>query len=222
MCGRYLFVNHKKVACNLCWRLYFKPFLDKKCEVCGYPLRLSPGCEPLCGECFRGRSFNFDAVDYFTLYDGIVEIAIKKLKFEFRRDIAEVLGDGIKLHLCKFLKKKKVDFVVPVPLHPDELKVRGFNQCELILRGAKIPFVSGVVRLYPGKRQSTLGKKERRENVRGLFGLEKGIDFRGKTVCIFDDIFTTGSTADEIARLLKDSGAKRVVVYTLARATTLK
>ena len=151
-----------------------------------------------------------------------MEVAIKKLKFEFRKDVAEVLGKEIKFHFRKFLKKENVDLVVPVPLHPDELKVRGFNQCELILCGASVPFISGVVKVYPGKRQSTLGKKERRGNVRGLFDVRKGIDFAGKTVCIFDDIFTTGSTADEIAKLLKSAGAKKVVVYTLARATALK
>ncbi len=222
VCGKFLFSNHKKVACGSCCKLYFKPFIGAKCKVCGYPLSLSPGCEPLCRYCFEGRVFSFDNYSYFGLYEGLIEVAIKKLKIDGRKDVAQVIGGEISFYLRRFLNENGVKLLTFVPAHKEEKEMRGFNQCEMILEFSSLPFVSILEKMFHGKKQAVLGRKGRKINVKGLFKVKEGVDLSGKNVCIFDDIFTTGSTVNEVATVLKEAGAHEVSVFTVARSVSVK
>ncbi|OMH40837.1 phosphoribosyltransferase [Desulfurobacterium indicum] len=221
VCGKFLIGKHRKIACEECWKIHIKPFSGKRCIICGYPLNLAPGSEPLCRDCFeKKRKFNFSEISYFGLYSGLLEIAIKTFKIGKRHDIGEEIGKTISVHFKNFLSRNRMDFVIPVPLHIEELKTRGFNQCHLILSAANIPFMDGVEKRYHGKKQALLSKEERRKNVKGLFSIKREIisNIRGKRLCIFDDIFTTGSTVNEIAEELIKAGADTIYVYTVARS----
>ena len=220
-CGKFLIGRHRKIACEKCWQTHIKPFYGKKCIVCGFPLKLSPGSEPLCRECFEKRkNFNFSNVSYFGFYNGLLKTAIKAFKIEKRIEVGTEIGRTISGHLKNFLSQNNVDMVIPVPLHREELKTRGFNQCHIILSAAEVPFTNAVDKRFHGKKQALLSKEERKENVKGLFSVKKEFSsaIKGKNICLFDDIFTTGSTVNEIASELLKSGAKTVHVYTVARS----
>ena len=117
------------------------------------------------------------------------------------------------------------DIVIPVPLHGDKLKKRGFNHAELIGRGfterAGLLFDPGVlVRTRATVPMKGLGPEERRANIRGAFAIRNSRlpKIQGSRILLIDDIFTTGSTVDEIASLLKSQGASRVDFLAFAAA----
>jgi len=119
--------------------------------------------------------------------------------------------------------------VVPVPLHRTKLHQRGFNQAELISRAAmKIRPRGDRLRLCAGvlerKRETAsqigLTSHQRRENLRGVFGVAQPELVKGREVLVVDDVYTTGATVSECTRVLRRAGATRVWVATVAR--TLK
>ena len=216
-CGSFLFLDHHYIACNECWESYFREFKGDKCSVCGYPLRLKPGTGTVCRECLEsGKTFHFDGVNYFGFYDELIELSIKAVKFEKRLPVSREIGRTIEKHLKNYIKEVGAEIIIPVPLHPEELKERGFNQCEEILKGAGISFFSFVKKVYNTEKQASLPARRRRENVRGIFRVTGNV--KNKRVLIFDDVFTTGSTVNEIATELKEKGALKIFVYTVARS----
>ena len=115
--------------------------------------------------------------------------------------------------------------MIPVPLHADKLKKRGFNHAELIGRGfterAGLLFDPGVlVRTRATVPMKGLGPEERRANIRGAFTIRNSrlTQIQGARILLIDDIFTTGSTIDEISSLLKCHGASRVDFLAFAAA----
>ncbi len=218
VCGSFLFKDHYFVACKECWEEKFTPYSGRKCSVCGHPLEFLPGAPSICRRCLeKKRTFNFDSVFYFTLYRGLPEFAVKELKFSRLKPVAQAIGETISGHLLEVLSQLGVDLIVPVPVSRETLRERGFNQTEEILKRAGIPYVSLLEKPFTPEKQSTLSFKERSENVRGVFRVksEFKLELLGKSVLIFDDVFTTGATADEIAGLLKRHGAREVFVYTV-------
>jgi ComF family protein len=119
--------------------------------------------------------------------------------------------------------------VVPVPLHARKLRQRGFNQSELIAQHA-IKLGGGSGRLVLHSRvlerrretQSQIGltRHQRRENLRGAFAVARPEEIAGREILLVDDVFTTGTTVSECARVLRRAGASKVFVATVAR--TLK
>ncbi len=218
VCGSFLFRNHYFVACKECWEESFTPYTGEKCSICGHPLEFLPGAPGICKRCLeKKRTFNFDSVFYFTLYRGLPEFAVKELKFSRLKPVANVIGKTISDHFLNFLSQLSVDLVVPVPVSRETLKERGFNQTEEMLKGAGVPYTPLLEKPFIPEKQSTLSFKKRSENVRGVFRIKDEFRMKllGKSVLIFDDVFTTGATANEIAGLLKRHGAKEVYVYTV-------
>jgi competence protein ComFC len=218
VCGSFLIGEHKFVSCLPCWEENVKKYEGEKCINCGFPLEFLPGANGLCRRCLeRRREFYFDGVEFFTLYSGLPEVALKELKFSKVRPIAYEIGREISEDLLEKIEKWKVDTVVPVPIGNGRLRERGFNQTEEILKGAKVKFKIAVEKEFESRRQSELSKEERIENVKELFKVRENLkrEVFGKRVLIFDDVFTTGSTVNEIARVLKESGALSVFVYTV-------
>jgi ComF family protein len=116
-----------------------------------------------------------------------------------------------------------LDLVVPIPLHRKKLRERGFNQAELI---AKVVAKHLQVRLTKGnlKRrkatitQTSLDREERRRNLREAFTVKNRDEFQAKNVLLVDDVYTTGATIKEAAKVLKEARVKDVYVFALARA----
>ncbi|MBR3502914.1 MAG: ComF family protein [Clostridia bacterium] len=120
--------------------------------------------------------------------------------------------------LIPVLRAERFDCVAPVPLHRKRLRERGFNQAELIAsliaRELGIPLSTAVKRTRNTRRQAKLPPGERRRNVVGAFLCERPFD--GLRVLLVDDVFTTGSTANNCAAAIRDAGAADVQALTIA------
>ena len=116
-----------------------------------------------------------------------------------------------------------IDLIVPVPLHIKRLRKRGFNQALLLFTKwattENIPYDPHVLK-RPQKTvpQTNLSRKERKKNIRGAFEIRSPVAIKGKRILLVDDVYTTGSTVNECARILVQGGAAMVDVLTLARA----
>jgi len=127
------------------------------------------------------------------------------------------LEDGYRQHYAG----EAWDALVPVPLHPERRKKRGFNQSAEIASWAGkrvgVPVVEALRRVKATVPQARLTRAERLRNLRGSLELAGGFDPQGRRLVICDDVFTTGATADACARILRRAGAAEVVALTVAR-----
>ncbi len=115
-----------------------------------------------------------------------------------------------------------IDLIVPVPLHSVKLREREFNQAELLARQIKAGFdisisSNNLKKVKFGPPQTALGRHERLSNPKGTFKARRPSSLRRRSILLVDDVFTTGSTADECSRVLLEAGARKVDVLTLAR-----
>ncbi|MEF8917076.1 MAG: ComF family protein [Candidatus Bipolaricaulota bacterium] len=214
LCGKGL-ATHRYI-CESCLDS-FERITDPICEKCGKPAPESGG---VCSECAKGNR-EFFLARSFGLYrpgKGLAE-AIAGLKYEgekaLSKDLAPLLDKGKTGELLE-----DVDALTFVPLSRKKLRDRKFNQAELLARKVsqitEISLVQTLVKLEATRPQAELSREERLENVRGSFDYDETIDH--DRVLLIDDVFTTGSTVDECSRVLKDAGAERVYVATLARS----
>ena len=178
----------------------------------------------------RRASPHFERACFFSSYDGALRGLIHLLKYQQIKPAAELLG--------KLLAKTVVqhrDFadeapllVVPVPLFRAKTRQRGFNQAELLARvlvkhlsRQSSPAVelhsSNLRRIRATISQTGLTRHQRRANVRGAFALSHPEAVQGRSVLLVDDVFTTGTTLSECAKVLRSAGAEKVWVATVAR-----
>jgi ComF family protein len=210
------------------------PISGLLCVTCGervegaYAPDGNPG-EILCTLCRRLQPPYVKATAYGSYESGLREL-IHLLKYEQVRPAANVLGRM----LAEAIEDLRPLFagtpiVVPVPLHSRKLRQRGFNQAELIARAAvklmpvesRLQLSSGVLqRCRETQSQIGLSRHQRRENMRGAFAVATAEEIQGSEVLLVDDVFTTGTTVSECARVLRRAGASKVFVATVAR--TLK
>ena len=183
-----------------------------------------------CESCRKKKKL--DGIYFATLYENpLVKKMIHYFKYEpFVKELAKPLTFLIITHLlnlnktsCHDLKNKSM--LLPIPLHRQKLKWRGFNQSEEIAKELseflKVPVQANVL-TKPFKTQSQTGLKVRQriKNVRGAFEVKRKKQVKGKTILLIDDVLTTGSTMEEAAFALKQSGAKEVWGIVVAREKT--
>lgn len=152
-------------------------------------------------------------------YSGPVQRLIRDMKFR-RITRHTVRLRQLLHHAIKPQKVQGMDAVVPVPLHTDRLRERGFNQTALIFRpwAARqgIIWLEALTRTRATEPQWELDLKERRKNIKGAFAVTRPELIVGKNILLVDDIFTSGLTMEECARVLKRAGAKKVQGLALA------
>jgi ComF family protein len=181
------------------------------------------------GRCVHCRDEEpaFDRALSFGEYKGPLRGLIHLLKYEGVTPVAEALGRMLAQTVCDLLPgcgETKV-LLVPVPLHQDRRRTRGFNQAELIARAVarhsayKLEVSSSLlVRHRETISQVGLSREERIENMRNAFRVPDRQRVEGRAVILVDDVMTTGTTLSECARILKSAGAERVWAATVARA----
>ena len=159
-------------------------------------------------------------------FEPPVDDLIRRLKYHGVIANARVLG----VLLAEAARQRAAPLpalLVPVPLHPARFRERGFNQAAAIAlyasRLLQIPVARHAVRrVRDTPSQTTLGPRERQQNLRGAFAIPNGRQLRrlrdANHVAIVDDVVTTGSTADELRRLLIAAGVSQVEVWAVARA----
>lgn len=172
-----------------------------------------------CSRC-RAAAPALDGVRAVCWLEGPVRRGIHQLKYRRARVVADWLAGLLLASLAA--RPLLADLVVPVPVPPDRLRQRGFNQAELLARpvaaATGAPLAPGLlVRTRPTRPQVGLGAAERRRNVRGAFACLDPAAVRGRRVLVVDDVLTTGATLDECARALKAAGASQVYGLAVAR-----
>jgi ComF family protein len=176
---------------------------------CGEP---APAIEGLCGLCIKDEHA-FDFARSALLFTRTLREIIHHLKYSDRVSLAKPLGDILKE--CLGREPFTGDLIIPVPLHPSRERERGFNQAELIATRLGRPVARHLLwRQKNTPSQTGLTRNQRKRNLAAAF--ETRGDVKG-TVIVVDDVYTTGSTMNEIARTLKRAGAERVEVLTVAR-----
>jgi ComF family protein len=211
-----------------------RPIAGGTCSICGErlhsPYAFLAEAEARCGLCRRVEPPFVKAVAYGS-YEGGLRDLIHILKYGQVRPAANVLGRM----LAEVIEGLEPSFgrgtvaVVPVPLHARRLRQRGFNHSELIAQAAlKLRSTAGRLLLNAKilergrdtQSQTGLTRHQRRENIRGAFFVVKPEGLSGREILLVDDVFTTGTTVSECARVLLRAGASKVWVATVAR--TLK
>lgn len=195
------------------------------CEKCGRPLsEINPS--ERCFVC-RQHMHYFDRGFTCTAYSSCEREMIFSLKYYGHADvadtIAEIMYDRMTAEFSPDELYAMYDMLLPVPLHRHKYSIRGFNQAGLIADAfAELSGISSDPYILIRKRETrmmrSLSPEERRENIRGAFEIRprRRPDVDGRSLLIIDDIFTTGSTIDEIARILREAGAAKVDFLTFA------
>jgi len=243
LCGAPLINISRLPVCEECLAA-IRPIAGETCSICGerlispfvlsaqadfLPTEASSTRELLCGLCRRLTPPYVKATAYGSYDSGLREL-IHLLKYNNVRPAANVLGRMLAeaMEDLQPLFGDREIVVVPVPLHSRKLRQREFNQSELIARAAlKLNRIAGLQlnagilqRCRETQSQIGLSRHQRRENVRGAFVAPRPKEVIGREVLVVDDVFTTGTTVSECARVLRRAGASKVYVATVAR--TLK
>jgi ComF family protein len=156
-------------------------------------------------------------------YEGSLQEAIHRWKYEGKTTLTPFLGNWMVEGLHRYWDPNRFDLLIPVPLHPQRLRERGFNQALLLVkevsRQTGIPYRKRLLRkVRPTTPQVNLSGVEREKAVRGSFHMIRKEEVKGKSILLVDDVYTTGATVNECARVLLTAGAERIDVITLAHA----
>jgi len=214
-----------------------RTFLKPPCPLCdrtGNPF-LCQDCERQLDACrleqSRPEQRNAHVLAWGT-YDGVLKRAIHAMKYEGMADIAPILGQRLgEAWLAQGLQtcSERPIVLVPVPLHRDRLRQRGYNQAELIAEQFSrvtglLHLPQGLLRVKATAAQHQLTPKDRQRNLKGAFrlGPDWTIDRMTSRVLLVDDIYTTGTTVRAAAKELRRSGISVVGVATVARATFVR
>ena len=230
LCERLLIQASRIPICEECLAS-FGPIGENICRICGQPLETfqNPTSEGqtldevrrICGVC-QLQTYAFDRARSYARYEKGLIRAIILLKFER----IEPLGAWFAERLLELARKEGllgVDVVVPVPLHRQRERERGYNQADLIAkpfaRRLKLPYWPNVlVRKRPRPDRHILTFRERWESVNGAFATQNPGQVDNLRVLLLDDVLTTGATLNACAKVLREAGAKSVIGLTVARA----
>lgn len=200
--------------CQGCWPEI--DFLSGGCLQCGQPLEAT-GAET-CGACHAGGSA-IDRMRAAVAYGDVARSIAIKLKYGRKTGLARTMASYMRRHLAELSADA---LLVPVPLHRGRFWERGFNQSALIAAAlAKTtaartdPALLRRIKRTP--KLKGMSPSERRRAVAGAFAVRAGKEVKGKRIILIDDVYTTGSTAEACARLLKRKGAERVELLAWAR-----
>lgn len=176
-----------------------------------------------CPDCARSRPW-FDQGISLLLHEDPAKQILYELKYSNKRDHADMLGWEAARQLADFIRRWDPQVILPVPLHRKRERQRGFNQAEVLAKRLSfylaeqqihLPVKSGLlIRTAYTRAQKELDPEERRRNLRGAFSLSCALPY--KKVLLADDIYTTGATLSECARVLKEAGAQQVHFLTFS------
>ena len=220
-CGTPLTSDPVPLFCTTCWNSII-PLRLARCSQCDRPLpspvALTYSPTHRCHHCLvRPPAYE----KAWTLYPYLppLQDAICLFKYRGKVSMAKPLG---RLMIEGLPASLNADLVIPVPLHPTRLREREFNQSLLladqVAAHIHLPLsFTNLVRTAQSEPQSTLSRKERMRNLRRAFAVRHPELVAQKRILLIDDVFTTGTTVNECAKVLRKAGAEAVLVLTVAR-----
>lgn len=228
------------------WEYILDLIFPRRCPVCDKIIGVDgamvcPSCrdklkvvkEPLCRKC--GKELHDDTAEYCldcrkrthffdegaALYEyASVRDSIYRFKYMGRQEYKEFYGKEIVRHLGRKMRIWRADALVPVPIHKSRMQKRGYNQAQLLAeeigKRTGIPVLSDyIVRIKKTAPQKALNPKDRQNNLKKAFKIGRN-DVKLKTIIIVDDIYTTGSTIDEVAKQCRSMGIEKIYFVVLA------
>ena len=191
-----------------------------RCKRCAIRMpNTGTGITGICGRCLA-EAPHFDTTTTLADYVSPVDGMVMALKFTARLDLGQFFGQLLASRLPAMPPSAREAVVIPVPLAFERTRQRGFNQSHHIARAfasatGRPLVLDRLLRVRHTAPQQTLALKERRRNIRGAFAVEGR--FSEQPILVVDDVMTSGSTLDEIARVLKKAGASQVHNLVVAR-----
>lgn len=201
--------------------------------LCGICLKTSK--KYICEECMELIKFkslnkidtynnkNFKEHLYILKYEGIIRQRMLDYKFKeksyLHRSFSEMILDS--KENIEFIKK--YDVLIPIPIHKDRMRTRGYNQSELIAKDLAYEIKNiklenrVLIKTKNIIAQSSLNKKQRENNIKDVYQIKSVEKVMNKKILLLDDIYTTGSTVNECAKILKEAGCKEVGIITIAK-----
>ena len=210
-------------ALYLCWdclariSVIHSPF----CRICGNPVEGAVEDNFVCSSCIRKKPF-FDIARSAAHYTGVLQCLIQDFKYHsaiwLSRDFAKLMIACAKA----YLSETDIDAVTSVPLYHAKERERSYNQAFLLAKEVTKYFHKPLVknmlyRVRPTESQTHLTYSERAVNIKNVFAVKKANLVKGSSILLIDDVITTGATVNECSRVLKEAGAEKVSVLTLAR-----
>lgn len=212
-----------------------RPVTGRLCSICGEALAYAASADleesARCGLC-RLVPPRFERAVAYGSYEGALRDLVHLLKFGEVMPATQVLGCLLAEAIVALEPSLPAGTIVavPVPLHANKQSQRGFNQAELIARAA----LKRLSRASLGENRFTLSahaltrvrdtgsqigrsREQRLQNLRGAFKVADATSIANRNVLVIDDVYTTGATASECARVLRRAGAAKVWVATVAR-----
>lgn len=213
LCGQIL--KKDQLVCQKCRKALLQ-IKGTRCKKCG-KLMEHPE-EEYCKDCRKGSHVYSRGLCIFP-YEGNLRKAVQRFKYQNLRCYARFFGTVMAAKAQKQLKSWQPDVVIPIPLHKERLKKRGYNQAfllaEVIGEWTQIPVLEhGLIRIAKTDPQKNLDRKKRQINLKRAFKIGPD-DVKLKRVLLVDDIYTTGSTVDAAAQILLEAGAESVFFLAL-------
>jgi ComF family protein len=212
-------IEPARLVCPACERS-MEPLRLPLCPLCGAQ-EASAG-KARCGSCPPGTA-HFRRARAVTDFTGVAATLVERLKYNGYDFYAGVLA-GLMVPVLKAEYGDPLpEMLVPVPLHGTRERERGYNQARLLAAalggefGVSVAPKGALRRARPTPSQTSLGKRERAENVRGAFVVRDAAPVRGARILLVDDVYTTGATLNECARTLAEAGAESVDCIAFAR-----
>jgi ComF family protein len=171
---------------------------------------------------FWGRIDLQSATAYLSMpRNGITHRLIHRLKYHGDQEVGERLGALFGQELIESGRMKEVDVIIPVPLHPKKLHVRGYNQCDCIAKGMAEPLgaemsINNLTRTHFNASQTRRGRISRWSNVKDIFWVREPEKLEGKRILLIDDVITTGATIEACAVALHKVKGIQLSVAALA------
>lgn len=232
-CDRYFDHATAQALCARCAPSLY-PITGVVCECCGHPMESLRRLEPdwptgRCTSCERARPAYLQATSLWR-YDGIISQVLPAIKYgkDYSRavQLAKYAAPALAEQLDLWRAQYGAIALVPMPMTPKALMARGFNVPTILCqqlqrqRPALKLLMTTLRRRHQRRAQASLALSERASNVQGAFALRRDAP-TAPTLCLIDDVLTTGATAHEAAKTLTAATQSRVLVLTLARATEI-
>ncbi|NLC87452.1 MAG: ComF family protein [Clostridiaceae bacterium] len=225
-------MNFKKALIYL-YKQFENIVFPQCCLICG-KLSEDIWCEKCKKEMLKEKKFiieenkqnkkcYFESHIYFFQYKDNIRKLILDYKFNDKSYLYKIFSEIITKNKKTYRILKKYDIITPVPIHRKRKKQRGYNQSYLIAKEISININTLILENKILKKtknnieQSSLKKEQRAQNVKNVYVLEKSEKIKNKNIVLFDDIYTTGNTVNEISRILKENGANKILILTIAK-----
>ncbi|NLK98517.1 MAG: ComF family protein [Epulopiscium sp.] len=217
-CTSIIPIQEERGICRVCKDTL--PFIEGKvCQKCGKPIQDSKE-RTTCFDCVKNTPV-YDKGWAVFIYEGMVKEAIYRFKYGGHKEYGKYLGKLMADRIRNQISEEGFDVIIPIPIHKNRKRKRGYNQAEelakAISRELGIPMdVAILTRVKETKPQSGLSIMQRQNNLKKAFKIADTINLDQMKILLVDDIYTTGTTMNYCAGLLKERGAKKVCFLSLS------